>query len=121
MSVNKNVEKEFFTLKEVAEAIGASYGTVKRDIDHGNLPAYRVGRKYFVGKEDVVNYRTNMHERRNVNGYTIQELMEKIPLSYAFIVELIKSKKLEAVKVGRQYIIPFETFESFMKNKKIEG
>ncbi|MCR6546087.1 helix-turn-helix domain-containing protein [Dehalobacterium formicoaceticum] len=121
MSINKNVEKEFFTLKEVAEAIGASYGTVKRDIDHGNLPAYRVGRKYFVGKEDVVNYRTNMHERRNVNGYTIQELMEKIPLSYAFIVELIKSKKLEAVKVGRQYIIPFETFESFMKNKKIEG
>ena len=42
MSVNKKVEKEFFTLKEVAEAIGASYGTVKRDIDNGILPAYRL-------------------------------------------------------------------------------
>ncbi|HHT63806.1 MAG: helix-turn-helix domain-containing protein [Bacillota bacterium] len=121
MSVNKKVEKEFFTLKEVAEAIGASYGTVKRDIDNGILPAYRIGRKYFVGKEDVMNYRMDMHRRRNVNGYTIQELMEKIPLSYAFIVELIKSKKLEAVKVGRQYVIPYETFENFMKKKKLEG
>ncbi|ATW23693.1 helix-turn-helix domain-containing protein [Candidatus Formimonas warabiya] len=121
MSVNKKVEKEFFTLKEVAEAIGASYGTVKRDIDNGNLPAYRIGRKYFVGKEDVGNYRSDMHQRRNVNGYTIQELMEKIPLSYAFIVELIKSKKLEAVKVGRQYVVPFETFDNFMEKKKIEG
>ncbi|MDD2497587.1 MAG: helix-turn-helix domain-containing protein [Desulfitobacteriaceae bacterium] len=121
MSVNKKVEKEFFTLKEVAEAIGASYGTVKRDIDNGNLPAYRIGRKYFVGKQDVIDYRTDMGRRRNVNGYTIQELMEKIPLSYAFIVELIKSKKLEAVKVGRQYVIPYETFDNFMLKKKIEG
>ncbi|MGI6712489.1 MAG: helix-turn-helix domain-containing protein [Bacillota bacterium] len=121
MSVNKKVEKEYYTLKEVAEIIGASYGTVKRDIDNGKLPAYRVGRKYFVEREDVSNYRNNVHQRRNVNGYTIQELMEKIPLSYAFIVELIKSKKLEAVKVGKQYVIPYETFESFMQKKKIEG
>lgn len=121
MSVNKKVEKEYFTLKEVAEAIGASYGTVKRDIDNGNLPAYRIGRKYFVGKQDVTDYRSDMHRRHSVNGYTIQEIMEKIPLSYAFIVALIKSKKLEAVKVGRQYVIPFEIFDSFMLNKKIEG
>lgn len=121
MSINKNVEKEYYTLKEVAESIGASYGTVKRDIDNGNLPAYRVGRKYFVGKEDVVEYKDNMNQRRNVNGYTIQELMEKIPLSYAFIVELIKSKKLEAIKVGRQYVIPYESFDNFMERKKLEG
>lgn len=121
MSTNKKVEKEYFTLKEVAETIGASYGTVKRDIDQGNLPAYRIGRKYFVGKADVMNYRMEIHNRRNVNGYTIQELMEKIPLSYAFIVELIKSKKLEAVKVGRQYVVPYETFDSFMEEKRLEG
>ena len=36
---------EYLTLKQAAEETGASYATLRRDIDNGNLPAYKVGRK----------------------------------------------------------------------------
>ena len=39
-------ESEYYSLIKVAELSGASYGPVKRDIDHGRLSAYRIGRKY---------------------------------------------------------------------------
>lgn len=113
------IEKEFFTMKEVAERCGASYGIVKRDIDKGRLPAYRIGRKYFIAKDEMEKYVASVAEKRGIEGYTIQEIMQKIPLSYAFIMELIKSKKLPAVKVGRQYVVPKDEFENFLQNKKM--
>ncbi len=113
--------KEYLTLKEVAEETGLSYGTIKRDIDRGKLPAYRIGRKYFIGYAIMEAYRKDRRPFKNVEGYTIQDLMGKIPLSYAFLIEMIKEKKLEAVKVGRQYIIPYATFDAFMENRKVES
>lgn len=113
--------KDYLALKEVAEQCGASYGTIKRDIEHGRLPAYRIGRKYFVAKADMENYNRLIAEKKNVAGYTIAQLMEKIPLSYAFLMELIKSKKLPAVKVGRQYIISEETFQQFMEECRLDS
>ncbi len=113
------IEKEFFTMKEVAEKCGASYGIVKRDIDKGRLPAYRIGRKYFIAKAEMENYINKVAEKKGIEGYTIQEIMGKIPLSYAFIMELIKGGKLPAVKVGRQYIVPKTEFEQFLEKKKM--
>ncbi|MDO4541248.1 MAG: helix-turn-helix domain-containing protein [Bacillota bacterium] len=112
-------EKEYYTLKEVAERSGTSYGIVKRDIDKGKLPAYRVGRKYFIAKDEMDSYLEQAKEKWGLEGYSIKEIMEQIPLSYAFIMDLIKQEKLPAVKVGRQYIIPKESFEEFMKNSKM--
>ncbi len=112
-------EKEYFTLKEVAEHAGTSYGIVKRDIDKGKLPAYRVGRKYFIAKQEMDKYLAQTREKQDIEGYSVKEIMEQIPLSYAFIMELIKENKLKAVKSGRQYIIPKESFAEFMKKNKI--
>ncbi len=112
-------ESEYYSLKKVAELSGASYGTVKRDIDHGRLSAYRIGRKYFVAKEEACYYRDHVRNHLQVKGYTIQQLMEKIPLSYAFLMDLIKTKQLAAVKIGRQYIIPYDVFDRFMEDNKI--
>ena len=67
------------------------------------------------------NYNRLIAEKKNVAGYTIAQLMEKIPLSYAFLMELIKSKKLPAVKVGRQYIISEETFQQFMEECRLDS
>ena len=113
-------EKEFFTLKDVAERCGTSYGIVKRDIDKGVLPAYRVGRKYFIAREEMDGYVTEAVEKWGMEGYTIQEIMNRIPLSYAFVMDLIKSGKLHAIKVGRQYIVPKGEFEHFMAMKKMQ-
>ena len=116
---NTESGKEYLTLKEVAAMTGVSYGTVKRDIDHGDLPAYHIGRKYFVEREQANLYQQQHQGHIAVEGYTIQQIMEKIPLSYAFLVELIKQKKLPAVKVGRQYIIPYDVFDAFMAQNKM--
>jgi len=113
--------KDYLSLKEVAEICGVSYGTIKRDIENGKLPAYRIGRKYFIAKGDMEVYCRFVAEKKGVKGYTIQELMERIPLSYAFLMDLIKNRKLPAVKVGRQYVVPYEAFADFMENRKIES
>lgn len=112
-------EKEYFTLKEVAEKSGTSYGIVKRDIDKGKLPAYRVGRKYFIAKEEMDIYLEQTREKWGIEGYSIKEIMEQIPLSYAFIMDLIKQEKLPAVKVGRQYVVPKDSFSKFMEENKM--
>lgn len=112
-------EKEFFTLKDVAEKSGTSYGIVKRDIDKGNLSAYRIGRKYFIGRDEMSEYVKETTEKRGIEGYTIRDIMGRIPLSYAFIMDLIKTGKLPAVKAGRQYIIPKGEFEKFLEDKKM--
>lgn len=97
---------------------GVSYGAVKRDIDHGNLPAYHIGRKYFVAREAAAVYTQAHPGNGHIEGYTIRQIMEKIPLSYAFLIEQVKSKKLPAVKVGRQYIVPYEAFDAFLAENK---
>ena len=112
-------EKDYITLKEMAENIGCSYGIIKRDIDLGRLPAYRIGRKYFIRLSEVGAYAEALREKHSVNGYTIKQLMEILPLSYAFLVDLIKTGKLTAIKVGRQYIIPQDEFERFMQENKL--
>lgn len=117
--MGQKLDNEYFTLKETAKLSRTAYATVKRNIESGKLPAYHIGRKYFIKKEDVEAYLRDKEEHRNIDGYTIKEIMDIIPLSYAFIIELIHSKKLEAIKVGRQYIIPKEKFDQFIKNNKI--
>lgn len=114
-----DAEKEYYTLKEVAQKSNTGYGIVKRDIDRGKLSAYRVGRKYFIAKEEMERYLVKAQEKWDIEGYTIKEIMERIPLSYAFLMDLIKKEKLPAVKVGRQYIVPKNDFEKFMAEKKI--
>ena len=112
--------KDYLTLKEMAQNTGCSYGMIKRDIDIGHLPAYRIGRKYFVSTAEAMAYIRNVRKKQDIIGYTIKDLMEMLPLSYAFLIELIKSKKLQAVKVGRQYVVPKEVFEGFMRENKVE-
>lgn len=78
----------------------------------------RVGRKYFIAKDEMSEYVAKAAEKWGIEGYSIQDIMGRIPLSYAFVMDLIKSGKLPAVKVGRQYIVPKGEFEKFMEDKK---
>jgi len=111
--------KEFFTIREVADGCGVSYGTVKRDIDNGRLSAYRIGRKFFIKSEEAAAYTEAQLTLRKTKGYTISELSAKFPLSYAFLMSLVQKGELHAVRVGRQYLVPYEEFESYLKEKKL--
>jgi excisionase family DNA binding protein len=111
--------EKYLTLKEISQLATTPYATIKRDIEAGVLPAYKVGRKYFIATTDAEDYCRRQHNLRSIDGYTIREIMEIIPLSYAFTIELIRKGKLPAVKVGRQYIVSKTDFKNFLQEMKL--
>lgn len=111
-------ESKYITLKQAAALSHVAYATLRRDIENGGLPAYRVGRKYFLDTEDVAIYARAAAKKRAAEGYTIKQVMEILPLSYAFLIELIHDGRLEAVKRGRSYIIPEEALARFLETSR---
>ncbi len=111
--------REYFSVREVAEMSGFSYGTVKRAIELGNLAAYRIGRRFFIDKEAAAEFCREHKNRRSAEGYTLRELMGKLSLSYAYLTELVKSGELKSSRVGRQYIISEEDFRDFMERNRL--
>lgn len=111
---------EYLTLQQTAQLAGAAYATIRRDIDNNRLPAYKVGRKYFVGREAAEAYAKEKRRQAAADGYTIKEVMEILPLSYAYVIELIKTGRLEAIKCGRRYIISKDDLARFLAEAKVE-
>ncbi len=109
----------YMTLKELTVLAQTPYATVKRDIDNGLIPAHKVGRKYFISAQAGQAYARQKLAVKAVEGYTIRELQEILPLSYAFIIELIRSNRLAAVKSGRRYIIPHAELERFLQDSTL--
>lgn len=110
---------DYLTLKQAAEVTGASYATLRRDIETGKLPAYKVGRKYFVTQEAAREYGEQRRALAAIQGYTIRQIMEILPLSYAYIIDLIKTGQLPAVKRGRSYIVEKQDLQNFIENAQL--
>ena len=110
---------EYLTLKQAAEITGASYATLRRDIDNGALPAYKVGRKYFITAAAAAAYGERRRAVEAIDGYTIRQIMEILPLSYAYIIELIKEGHLPAVKRGRSYIVAKADLQKFIADAQL--
>lgn len=113
------MEKKYLTLKETAALTGTAYATVKRDIDNGTLTAYKVGRKYFIAASDAESYAINKRKIAAIEGRSIKQLMEILPLSYAFIIDEIKQGRLKAVKCGRRFIIPNDELERYLESARL--
>jgi excisionase family DNA binding protein len=113
-------DKEYFSVREVAEMSGFSYGTVKRAIEMGSLAAYRIGRRFFIDKATAAEFCQEHKNRRSAEGYTLRELMGKLSLSYAYLTELVKSGELKSSRVGRQYIVSEEDFRDFMEKNRLK-
>ena len=103
----------YLTLKQASQQCGVTYAALRREIEKGRLPACRVGRKYFVAAAAAEKWRES---RRQPEGkcYTVRQVMEILPLSYAFLIELIRKGSLAAVKQGRQYLISESELERFI-------
>jgi len=52
--------------------------------------------------------------------YTSQELAKKFKVTYLTVFRWIKSGKLKAFKVGKQYRVKQEDLESFIEQSKSE-
>lgn len=52
----------FKTLQEAADLVGVSTKTLRREIDRGRLPIYRVNRQIRISDEDLMNYLNDCRE-----------------------------------------------------------
>ena len=118
-SANKPEQKQYMTIREVSELSGLSYAAVKRDVDGGRLPAHRIGRKYLLPAAAAEDYIRSRRADREVDGYTIGELQQLLPLSYAFIIGLIHRGELPAVKQGRRYVVPKADLQRFLAQARV--
>jgi excisionase family DNA binding protein len=50
--------KEYYTIGECADIIGVSERSVYKYVKLGTLPAYKVGRRWYVTKENLDRYIT---------------------------------------------------------------
>ena len=107
-------EGKYITLKQAAALSHVAYAKLRRDIENGKLPAFRAGRKYFLDAEEVAAYARAAAVGRAAEGYTVRQVMQILPLSYAFLIEMIHDGRLQAVKRGRSYIIPRPALEAFL-------
>ncbi len=111
--------RDYLSPAEVAKAAGVSYGTVKRAIDLGEVAAYRIGRRFFIEREQAEEFCRRRAEGGGADGYTIRQLMAKLSLSYAYISELVKSGELKSSRVGRKYVVSEADFQAFMAAKRL--
>lgn len=118
---NSTEKKDFVTIKEVAASCGISYGTVRRDIEQGKLKGYRIGRKFLIAYEDFENYLKNWQYLKAIDGYSVNEIMTMIPVSYGFLMEKIKTGQIKATKVGRQYMVKKADFTAFLEENKLNN
>ncbi len=113
------MENRYLTLKETAEMTHTAYATVKRDVDNGKLTAYKLGRKYFIAADAAADYAARRRKMAALDGYTVKELMEILPLSYAFIIGEIREGRLPAAKCGRRFLIRKEDLADYLEKAKI--
>ncbi|MBR3392210.1 MAG: helix-turn-helix domain-containing protein [Firmicutes bacterium] len=110
----------YLTLKQAAASCGVTYAALRREIEKGRLPACRVGRKYFVSAAAAAEWRAARQTPAG-NCYTVRQVMEILPLSYAFLIELIRKGELAAVKQGRRYLISESELERFIAASACAG
>jgi len=58
---NPSEQQSFLTPKEVSELLRVSVYTVRRWINDGDLPAYKVGRGWRISKSDIEEW-LNRHQ-----------------------------------------------------------
>ena len=55
MSVPR-LEKEFYTLEEIAELLSVTYNLIYRLVRNGQIPASRIGKLYRISRTDLQDY-----------------------------------------------------------------
>ena len=52
------LERDFYTLQDVAELLGFHYNTIRRMVKSGELPAVKFGKAWRVRKTDLEQFAT---------------------------------------------------------------
>ncbi len=83
-------DKKFYTLPEIAEALGISRITVYKKVKTGQIKAQKIGRSYAVAKEEMESILGNRltAEQKKV----IEEGVHKTVKEYGEVLKLLGSE-----------------------------
>ena len=93
---------------EVAELLKITKNTVYELIKRGELPAYKVGRKLRIDKEDIDNYIilsgyrkyyvNSEHSEKLIEAHSAEEYKEKVFIKFSDIKRIEKLERKRAEK-----------------------
>jgi excisionase family DNA binding protein len=65
------MEKEFYTVKEIAQKFSVTEKTIRRMMDRRELPYYQIGGRKRFGRRDIEIYLEQQRKSANENVYKI--------------------------------------------------
>ncbi|MCX5888465.1 MAG: helix-turn-helix domain-containing protein [Deltaproteobacteria bacterium] len=118
------IEKEFLSVKEVAEKLGVVKDTIYRLIRAGELPSHQVGRAVRIRWGDVEVYlergsekaRENLlRKRANRAGYSIRKSRVRNPHLHDQGGYMLVNNNINEVVLGGDYDGSLDDIEDFLR------
>lgn len=108
---------QFYTLEQVANLLKVHRTYVSRLVVEGQLNALKIGRTYRIAQGGLTEFLGS--EAKEV--HTVEDIAKLLQLHRNSIVKLIKSKKLQALKIGKLYRVTDHQLERFLNSSEINN
>jgi excisionase family DNA binding protein len=107
---------KFFTLEQVAKLLKVHRTYVSGLIAKGEIKAIKIGRSYRLSESDLFEFLKG--EVKEI--YTVSELAKILQLHRNSVVKLIKTKKLQGIKIGKLYRVTDRALEKFLNSSGVK-
>ncbi len=99
--------KQYFSVPQCAQFLGISRIAVFKKIKKGTLKAEKIGRSFVIAR-DQINVSTTLVSSKAVLGVkhiSVKEMAQRLGISRIAVFKKIQKGQIQAVKVGRSYVI----------------
>jgi excisionase family DNA binding protein len=116
--------RDYWSISEVCTLTGVSRWTIWRQINNGNLPAAKLGKRILIRKADLEAlfypqvtpmYQPPEPEFNRADWYFMGEIQEKFGISEKALFDMVKRKGWPVVREGKYRLVPkAEVHRAFM-------
>lgn len=111
---NQKKAAPLLDIKDLQKELQKSRLTVLKLIASGRIAAFKIGRLHRTTQEALQAYFKS--EKRNV--YTVAQTAGLLKVSSALVRQLIKTRRLEAKKIGKSYFVKEGALFVFIRNQE---
>ncbi|MBZ0166863.1 MAG: excisionase family DNA-binding protein [Candidatus Omnitrophica bacterium] len=117
------LEKEYFSIPEVAEILGKSRVAIFKQVQKGTIKARRVGRHFVIARADILGVSSPVRERQAVDKryVSVSEAAQHWGISRVAVFKKIQKGQIVGKKMGRSYAIPIEELKKPVRGQRGPG
>lgn len=108
--------EKFYTLEQIAKLLKVHRTYASRLIEQGKMPALKIGRSYRVTESGLFAFLKGKAKEI----YTVEEIAKALQLHRNSVIKLIKTKKLQTIKIGKLYRITDIMLERFLNSSGVK-